>query len=281
MAAAGLVAAEELDVAALRRAVKEDAALARKLGEDQTLINRLAHLAEPPSPSSPSIELEPSCLSASWILCALGIPPSANAPRGAIGSKAAKASLANMLAAHVGRGRRPEQGVRILSLDGGGTRALVTIEMLKELEKQTGQRIHELFDVIAGTSTGGILAAGIQERLSLNELEELYLELAALVFTREAAPRRGFQLLLTGGTYKAHKLEAILKRVLPRLSPAEEVAAALAFDGIGATAEPADQSVTMLERRALQEAMYAAERPRAVGSRSRSPSPPPREMNQI
>ena len=99
--------------------------------------------------------------------------------------------------------------------------ALVTIEMLKELERLTGQRVHELFDVIAGTSTGGILAAGIQERLSLVELEALYIELAQLVFTREPAPRRGFQLLFTGATYKATKLEAILKRVMPRLERVE------------------------------------------------------------
>ena len=49
-----------------------------------------------------------------------------------------------------------------MALDGGGTRALLTIEMLKEVERQTGRRVHELFDVIAGTSTGGILAAGAE-----------------------------------------------------------------------------------------------------------------------
>ena len=77
------------------------------------------------------------------------------------------------------------QGIRILALDGGGTRALLTIEMLKSLEAATGKRVHELFDVIGGTSTGGILAAGIQERLSLDTLEQLYLELAKEVFVKQ------------------------------------------------------------------------------------------------
>jgi hypothetical protein len=153
--------------------------------------------------------------------------------------------------------------------------ALVTIEMLKELERQTGQRVHDLFDVIAGTSTGGILAAGIQERLTLEELETLYLELSKLVFTKEPGPRRGFQLLLTGATYKAARLEAVLKRVLPRLTRAEEVAATLAF-GAGAGGASCEETLSMLDRRAVQEVMYTAQRAaeRAPG-RSRSPSPPP------
>ena len=106
-------------------------------------------------------------------------------------------------------------GVRVLALDGGGTRALLTIEMLKALERQTGEKIHELFDVIGGTSTGGILAAGIQEQLSLDTLEQLYLELAAEVFVKTGRPRRYGQILLTGSAYKAQALEIILRRVLP------------------------------------------------------------------
>ena len=122
--------------------------------------------------------------------------------------------MASLAATHSDPQRRAtmiQRGIRILSLDGGGTRALVTIEMLKELERQTGRRGHELFDVVAGTSTGGILAAGIQERLTLEELERLYIELAKEVFAKEAGLRRGWKLMVTGGTYRPERLEAILK----------------------------------------------------------------------
>ena len=50
------------------------------------------------------------------------------------------------------RGMQPRppptrHGVRVLALDGGGTRGLVTIAMLKELERVSGRCVQELFDV--------------------------------------------------------------------------------------------------------------------------------------
>ena len=52
-------------------------------------------------------------------------------------------------------------GARVLSLDGGGIKGLVQIEVLTQLEASTNQTIPELFDWVVGTSTGGILALAI------------------------------------------------------------------------------------------------------------------------
>lgn len=49
--------------------------------------------------------------------------------------------------------------VSILSIDGGGIRGIIPATFLAEVERLTGRPISALFDLIAGTSTGGILAA--------------------------------------------------------------------------------------------------------------------------
>lgn len=51
--------------------------------------------------------------------------------------------------------------LRILSIDGGGLRGVIPLQVIEYIEEITGRQIHELFDVIAGTSTGGLLACAL------------------------------------------------------------------------------------------------------------------------
>lgn len=57
--------------------------------------------------------------------------------------------------------RMDSMAFKILSIDGGGIRGIIPAVVLGEIEKITGKPISSLFDLVAGTSTGGILALGL------------------------------------------------------------------------------------------------------------------------
>ena len=52
-------------------------------------------------------------------------------------------------------------GSRMLFLDGGGVRGLIQIEVLRQIEVETGRKITELFDWIVGSSTGAVVALAL------------------------------------------------------------------------------------------------------------------------
>ena len=71
--------------------------------------------------------------------------------------------------------------VRVLSIDGGGVRGIIPAIILAEIEKRTGKPIAGIFDLISGTSTGGILALGLtapnengKPKFTASDLVEFY-----------------------------------------------------------------------------------------------------------
>ncbi|XP_071533326.1 calcium-independent phospholipase A2-gamma-like [Panulirus ornatus] len=77
------------------------------------------------------------------------------------------------------------QGIRLLTIDGGGIRGLVALEVLRKIEEEAGYPVYKLFDYICGVSTGAILAVlmGVH-RIPLDECETLYRELSTKIFTQ-------------------------------------------------------------------------------------------------
>ncbi len=73
---------------------------------------------------------------------------------------------------------------KILSLDGGGIRGIIPLACLVELEKIHRKPCREIFDMVAGTSTGAVIAAGIALGISARGLLALYRELAKHAFQR-------------------------------------------------------------------------------------------------
>jgi uncharacterized protein len=81
--------------------------------------------------------------------------------------------------------------MRVLAIDGGGIRGLIPALVLTELERRTGRRSFEMFDLIAGTSTGGILACALcaPDPLPASDLVELYTQEGPKIFDRSLFQR--------------------------------------------------------------------------------------------
>lgn len=76
---------------------------------------------------------------------------------------------------------------RILSIDGGGIRGTFPAAFLASLEEDLEHPIGRYFDLIAGTSTGGIIAIGLALGMRAKEILELYEHEGPKIFCQEAA----------------------------------------------------------------------------------------------
>jgi Patatin-like phospholipase len=94
---------------------------------------------------------------------------------------------------------------RILSLDGGGIRGAFTAGFLAGIEERLGHSVGRYFDLVAGTSTGGIIAAAVAFGEPAERIEEFYLDYGPRIFARPwqkpiCSVKIPFRLL--GGVYR-------------------------------------------------------------------------------
>jgi uncharacterized protein len=76
--------------------------------------------------------------------------------------------------------------VKVLAIDGGGIRGLIPALVLAEIERRTGRRVADLVDLVAGTSTGAILACALTrpDPLPAERVARLYVEEGPRIFDR-------------------------------------------------------------------------------------------------
>jgi patatin-like phospholipase/acyl hydrolase len=105
--------------------------------------------------------------------------------------------------------------IKVLSIDGGGIRGIIPAIILSELQKRLGKNLYEVFDLIAGTSTGGIIALGIGtpanqgQPYTPDELLNLYVQNGPAIFQKNfLAPEK--ELLFP--KYSPDGLEGVLAK---------------------------------------------------------------------
>ncbi|MFF0828912.1 CBASS cGAMP-activated phospholipase [Brevibacillus sp. NPDC003359] len=86
--------------------------------------------------------------------------------------------------------RRDPSSFKILSIDGGGIRGIYPANFIAKVEDKIGDRSHRYFDLIAGTSTGGIIAIALSLGISAQEIVDLYVEKGKSIFKKRLLSSR-------------------------------------------------------------------------------------------
>src|SRR5437899_3194933 len=105
---------------------------------------------------------------------------------------------------------------RILSLDGGGIKGAFTASVMASLEEETGKAAADYFDLITGTSTGGIVALGLGLSLPAKQIMEFYRERGPTIFPNTSLVQRTRSILrqLIAPKHSHDVLKEALRQVL-------------------------------------------------------------------
>jgi hypothetical protein len=109
----------------------------------------------------------------------------------------------------------------LLSIDGGGIRGIVPATILAHLEALLGSPLRDRFDLIAGTSTGGILGLALTHPTgyTAGQCIDFYTEDGPTIFSRSWSHLIGSGAALWGPKYPATGIESVLKKTFGMAMP--------------------------------------------------------------
>jgi len=111
---------------------------------------------------------------------------------------------------------------KILSIDGGGMKGLYSATILKEFEEKFNCHISDYFDMICGTSTGGLIALALSLKIPAKEICDFYNNHGSTIFPESTSikifgmkiSRRLVKQIFLNGKYSDEPLKSALKEIL-------------------------------------------------------------------
>ncbi len=98
---------------------------------------------------------------------------------------------------------------KILSIDGGGIKGLYSATILEHLEKKYGQ-LSEYFDMICGTSTGGLIALALAQKIPTSTICKMYQERGSVIFPKQRKMIGILKQIMWKGKYSDKPLKGVL-----------------------------------------------------------------------
>ncbi|MGC0372180.1 MAG: hypothetical protein DGJ47_000887 [Rickettsiaceae bacterium] len=129
----------------------------------------------------------------------------------------------------------------LLTIDGGGVRGIIPATILAEIEKRTQRPIYQMVDMIAGNSTGGIIALGLtmpddndklKNKYTANDLVNLYKNKSSKIFEKSFWRRLKTGYGTWGEKYDRTNLDQILKNQFANATLKEVIKPVLVFSYI-------------------------------------------------
>jgi uncharacterized protein len=99
---------------------------------------------------------------------------------------------------------------KILSIDGGGVKGLYSSTILEHLERKYGGSCSDYFDMICGTSTGGLIALGLSQKISASDMSKIYTEHGKDIFPKQSKLKGLLKQTLWKGKFKDDALKKVL-----------------------------------------------------------------------
>lgn len=114
---------------------------------------------------------------------------------------------------------------RILSIDGGGIRGIIPAKILALLEEELGRRdmsphIYDYFDMICGTSTGGIIAIGLALGMSAGDILKLYIDNAEVIFPHKNLAKKSWRVACGKSFYDRKNLKKLVSEAYDKAAGA-------------------------------------------------------------
>jgi uncharacterized protein len=119
------------------------------------------------------------------------------------------------VAGHIKRGQKriamPKKVFKILSIDGGGIRGVFAAHILHCVSDRLKVNVHECFDMIAGTSTGSIIAAGVACNMQPEKIVAFYREYGPTIFQKKKSLWPNFVIPALHSRYNKQPLAQLLQ----------------------------------------------------------------------